>query len=339
MSKIAVKREGTSLGWHWITRASFNPAVHVLHDLEARSDGLDLARLLDELRPRAVRIDLGSSDCGRAIAALPAIDAVARRFPRARFAFGGRRAVRELLSEHLRQTVVVADEHPELHVDLRPSVRRAATWDARASRLRVPACPYPWRLQHASAHFSDGAISAGLPAESDSIALGLSRQTRLAASRLVRERAGLGRPLVAALPRAGGWGKSRFAAVLSSLRARIGAEVLDIDALDAPLPVRAAALALCAVCVGDSGGLAHVAAAAGAPIVAIHGRACPLRHGPASRSGAAVFARCRDSVRHRPSAWRDHRCLECLSPTRVIQVAEGLAAEHWPRDWLRRILP
>jgi hypothetical protein len=311
-------------------------AVEVLADLEAKSDGLEIARVLDVLRPRAVRIELGCSSLGRVMLALPAIEAVVRRFSEARFEIRAREPGLYLLREHFGPG---SETHADLVVDLAPRARQGAHWDEARRSLFVPACPYPWRTQHATAHFADGATSAGFFADSARVELRLTRRTRARAVRLVREHYGIERPLIAILGRGGGFGARRFDAVAAGLADRIGAEVLDLDSLDAPIPVRAAALALCAVCVGDSGGFAHVAAAVGAPVVTVHGRACPLRHGPASRSGAAVFATCREPLRHRPLDSRQRRCLQCLEPNRVLDVAEKIAAQRWPRDRLKRFWP
>lgn len=313
-------------------------SVEILRDLEARSDGLALSRRLDTLAPRSVRIDLGASSVGRAMLALPVIDAVRRRFPDARLELSGRARVCALIGEHLGRRLERAAGAPDLIVDVCPAARRAASFDEAARRLKVPACPYPWRSQHASAHFADGATCSGLGAADVAPELRLSSATRRAGVRWVKAEFGLGRPLVVVLWRARGWGRARLFGVARELADRMRGVVIDARERRAPITVRAAVLGLSAVCVGDSGGLAHLAAATGAPVVTVHGRACPLRHGPATPAGVAVFASCREPVAHRASEARGARCLECLKSDCVLEVAERLAAEHWPRDWLRKVM-
>lgn len=42
-TKIAVKRDGPR-GWHWIARANYDPAVHVLHKLDPLDHDADGVR-------------------------------------------------------------------------------------------------------------------------------------------------------------------------------------------------------------------------------------------------------------------------------------------------------
>jgi hypothetical protein len=305
-------------------------AIRLLDDLEATTDGAPLARILDRLNPAGITVDLGSSSLARAVHALPVIDAALRRFPRASVCVEADSPARELLEEHVGERL---GDSGELVIDLRPGLRRSARFEP--PRLFVPAAPYPWRSQHAFAHFADGAAVAGLCPDWTRPRLALTDSTRRSARRLVRELFGLRRPLVTILP-----GPSRFdfGGVLQALSERLGARELLLPPEVSPA-VRAAGLGFAAVAVGEPRGWSDVAAAAGSPIVTLHGRDCPVRFGPASERGVALFARCRLPEQHRAPRSRDLRCLDCLAEERVVDAAERLAAERWPMDRLSRILP
>jgi len=312
--------------------------LRALDDLEAFSDGAPLARELASLRPRSLTIDLGSSSLGRAVAALAAVEAVLTTFPEASLQVVALSPARELLEEHLRARGRSLSASGELVIDLVPGVRHSAALvdDGGVPRLRVPAAPYGHRLQHAFAHFADGAAVAGLSPDWRRPELALEARTRSAARSIVRAQHGLGKPLVAALR--SNADSFDFRGVLVMLRERIGAEELVL-AEELPAPIRAAALALVAVAVGSPGDWSAVAAAVGAPVVTVHGRACPVRHGPASERGTAVYRRCRVPALHGAQASRELRCVRCVPPTLVASAAEQLSAERWPVDRLVRFLP
>jgi ADP-heptose:LPS heptosyltransferase len=181
-----------------------------------------------------------------------------------------------------------------------------------------------------------------LPANVVRPALRLSRGAQREARAMCRSLA-RGGPLVVLAP-ARGWPVPSFARAFARLRRRIGARgvVLGRAAIDGAtnLPridpaVGAALLALAAVCIGDDAGWAHVAAAVGAPTVTLHGKTSPLYSGPATRHGAALFTTRGACEACAPGK----RCLSCLDPDRVADVAEDLSARRWPLDRVMRLLP
>jgi ADP-heptose:LPS heptosyltransferase len=157
-----------------------------------------------------------------------------------------------------------------------------------------------------------------------------------------------GGPMVALLPspEGRGWGADKLAAVLARMKAKIGAAGIVVGDVDVAGATRvpesdptatAALLALASVCVGDDDDWAHVGAAVGAPVVIVHGESSPVAFGPSSRHGAAAYTTrgtCDLCV-----ASPGRRCLACLAPDKVADIAEELAASGWPWDRLARVMP
>lgn len=175
----------------------------------------------------------------------------------------------------------------------------------------------------------------------------------LAAGWLGAQPALRGRPHLVVHPGSGGeskcWPPARFADLAGRLPAETGAGVVllcgpaDEDAVrlvsaacpeapvirDAPLPVVAAVLASALCCLSNDSGIAHLAAAAGAPTVALFGPTDPGVWGPRGRrvvvvQGRSPCAPCTDEARR---ACRARRCLDALSARDVMDAVVGLALE------------
>ena len=328
--------------------------LHLLGDVDARLAGMWIAdALLARPAPRTVRLRLPLS-LRQAIFSLPTIDAATQRFRSARISLSGTETVLALLSAHLQQSlgIRIAPESDgtdcDLEIDLTENDLTRAVLDDQV--LRVPSLPHPAREQHASAHAGDGARLAGLEVKGHAPALSLAPDKMAEARARVRGLAGiLGGPLVAVSPDEGGWGTDKFAALATLLKKKMGAVLIQLGG--PPVPgvtpvfnwtpeVRAAALSLSAVCVGDDTGWTHVAAAAGAPVVTVHGDTCPTRFGPATPRGVAAFnarGTCNLCIQSKAEK-KTRRCLDCLDPARVAGLAETLAAARWPWDVVERYL-
>jgi hypothetical protein len=340
LGALAQSRSGLSLPY----------PVHVLEDCEARVSGLSLARALSRLQPARVTVELGSASLRRAIWNLPLIEAVALRFPEAELRISARSAVARLLAPYQRPLPRRARGLAgELEIQLAES-GQPARLEAESARQRliVPDAPYPARLQHASAHAVDAAQAAGLPARASRPCLRIEPRVHKQARALCRRLAGgsLGGPLVVLSPEPGGWSAGCFGRVLALLTERIGARGVVLGELEVPGAVRlpaadpalaAALLALAAVCVGDDGDWAHVAAAVGTPTLIVHGDTSPDHSGPSCRHGVSAFTTkgsCALCLRQ-----SGRRCLPCLDPLKVTALAERLSARRWPLDRLQRVLP
>jgi ADP-heptose:LPS heptosyltransferase len=324
--------------------------ITLLEDAEAIVAGMPVARALRAMSPDTVTFQLGAASLARAMWSLPILDAVRALYPRAALSFRARPGAARLLAAHTSSsTRRVAPRAGDLVVDLSPRARQTTIPLDRTTdiaRLAVARAPFAARPQHAWAHWVDGAHLAGLPVEVAPPVLRLPRRAHREARALCRALAGLrGGPIVALAP-ARAWPAASFACVLGRLRRRVGALGVVLGPAEIPGAVRlpdvdpvvaASFLSLCAVCVADDGGWAHVGAAVGAPTVTVHGRTSPLLSGPACRHGAALFTTrgtC-DPCARSPG----RRCLACLDPERVAEVAENLAARRWPLDRLARALP
>lgn len=318
----------------------------VLTEIEARSDALPLRRQLDALQPAVVELCFGQSSLGRSVLALPALAGVTARFPAARLVVSGRPSVRDVLKMHLQQTgsVVTDTESADLVIDFSPRAKHEARLlDGPPPRLWIPHMPYPARVQHGFRHFSDGARSAGLEPPVAAPRLRLSAEARSRA-RAVAQRLAPGGPLVLIAARRGGWPASFFAEACRDLEQRIGSRAANLGThpvegvprLRESAVVRASLFELASVVIADARGVAHLAAACGAAVASLHGRACPARHAPAARLSAALYSKCRAPKTHRPSPARDQRCPRCLLPSTVVTAAERLAARRWPWDRVAR---
>ena len=335
--------------------------VTVLEDVAFRVDGL---RFLEHVPPSRgdVVLDLSACSVAEGMWALPAIDAIAAQMPAARLGVLAGDELSPLLVAHLRlqrhQVVrLVAGTAPgavgggdavggALLIELSPrqTMRPRLTREPdRGTRLRVPSRPFPRRTQHVWGHWVDGARACGFDARAARPRLLLRDREAARSARLwLRERFGRrGRTLVALLPSASetSWGVERFAQVGRELETRLGATLLchakhvpgamTFDELD--IVTAAHVLAVVAVAIGDADGLVHVAAAAGAAAVSLHGAAPPEEQGAASELGAAISAeRCRCPE---PRLG----CLACIAPERVVDVAEQLAGQRWPWDCLAQV--
>lgn len=109
----------------------------------------------------------------------------------------------------------------------------------------------------------------------------------------------------------------------AEVAAGIGSAARDL-AGRTPLPVWAAALARCnAVICNDSGGM-HLAAAVGAPLVAVYGRTDPARTGPLGGRATILqdsAVRARDIARDSAEA---QNALAAIAPARVYEAARAL---------------
>jgi len=340
--------------------------VTVLEDVAFRVDGL---RFFEHL-PRSlassgevVTLDLSACSIAEGMWALPALEGIAAQLPRARFDVRAEGELAPLVRAHL-----AAKKHPvtrsngdagalviELapRLTMRPRVRRESSGQ---HRLLVPSRPFPKRRQHAWGHWVDGARACGFDVSAARPRLSFDDpHASRSARQWLRERFGRrGRTLVALLPSSGSrtpgdarrdarndsaWGVENFAALGRVLETRLGAALLcrgthvpgaiALDELD--IVTVAHVLAVTAVAIGDAGGLVHVAAAAGAAAVSLHGETPPEERGVASELGAAISAdRCRCEE---PRAG----CLACIAPARVAGVAERLAGQRWPWDRLAQV--
>jgi hypothetical protein len=329
--------------------------IHVVLGAEARVAGLPLAADLHAFAPDLVELDLGGAALCDAVWWLPVVDAACVAFPRATFRVRARDGVKELLAAHRpianvrrRLRAIARSPRRTLAIELSP---RSTTAELRGEgdrrSLVVPFMPFPHRAQHVSAHAVDGAQMAGLPATFAPPRLRLTqlvaRRGRALAREALGKRAG---PFVVLTPVPGGYSRASYARVAATLMDRIGARVFtvgDVAVDGAPqLPhtdpaTLAGALSVAAVCIGDDWDLSHLAAASGAPTVIVHGPTSPTRTGPLARHGASAFTTrgtC-DACRKAPG----RKCLECLDPVRVADVAEELSAKRWPFDRMLRLLP
>ncbi|HEY2410123.1 MAG TPA: glycosyltransferase family 9 protein [Polyangiaceae bacterium] len=334
--------------------------IHVLEDSEARVSGMGLARALSRLLPARVTIQLGAASLRRALWSLPVIEAIASTFVQAELRIRARPEVARLLAAYERPAPVASRLSSELDVHLEQvedeptanfeasSVRAALESTGASHRLTVPAAPFPAHQQHAAAHAVDGAQVAGLPARMYEPRLRIGSQERREARALCRALAGgnFGGPLAVLAPAAGGWSPASFARVLERLREQIGAVGIVVGSLDVPGVRRvvttdpalvAAMLELAAICIGDDGDWAHVAAAAGAPTLIVHGHTSPVYSGPLCRHSVSAFTTNGDCERCRADQGR--RCLACLDPSKVGELAEELSSRRWPFDRLERMMP
>ncbi|HEY4159490.1 MAG TPA: hypothetical protein VGM29_15380 [Polyangiaceae bacterium] len=305
-------------------------------------------------------IQLGAASLRRALWSLPVIDAIASTFVQAELCIRARPEVARLLAAYERPAPVATSLSSELDVQLEEvedeptanfgasGVRAVLESTGANQRLTVPAAPFPARQQHAAAHNVDGAQVAGLPARMYEPRLRIGWKERREARALCRALASgnFGGPLVVLAPAAGGWSPTSFARVFERLRERIGAAGIVFGQLDVPGVRRvsitdpallAATLELAAVCVGDDGDWAHVAAAAGAPTLIVHGRSSPVYSGPLCRHSVSAFTTSGDCERCRADPGR--RCLACLEPGKVGELAEELSSRRWPFDRLGRLMP
>ncbi len=330
--------------------------VTVLEDVAFRVDGL---RFFEHL-PRSlandaktVTLDLSACSIAEGMWALPALEAIATQLPRARFDVRAEGELAALVRAHLEaktHRVTRSNEDAGALVfelaprfTMRPRVHRE---ESDRHRVVVPSRPFPKRRQHAWGHWVDGARACGFDAVAARPRLSFDdRRASRAARQWRRERFGRrGRTLVALLPSAlessdSSWGVDRFAALGRVLEARLGAVLLcrgtqipgaiALDELD--IVTAAHVFAVAAIAIGDADGLVHVAAAAGAAAVSLHGDGLPEERGVASELGAAISAdRCRCEE---PRAG----CLSCIAPSRVADVAERLAGQRWPWDRLAQL--
>jgi ADP-heptose:LPS heptosyltransferase len=327
--------------------------VTVLEDVAFRVDGLRVLERASRSRDDVV-LDLSACSLAEGLWALPALDAIAAQLPAARLAVLAGDGLAELLVAHLRsqrcQVVRVgtgARTSTPFRIELSPRPTTRPRLSRTGDHLRVPSRPFPKRVQHAWGHWVDGARACGFDARAARPRLLLEdRDAARAARRWLRERFGRrGRTLIALLPSPSparpdrSWDKGRFARVGRDLATRLDASLLchgsdlpgaiALDDLD--IVTTAHVLAFVAVAIGDADGVVHLAAAAGAPAVSLHGDASVDECGAASELGAAVSAdRCRCPS---PRAG----CLACIAPERVADVAERLAGRRWPWDRLAQV--
>jgi hypothetical protein len=340
--------------------------VLVLEDVAFRVDGLRFREHVLGSYAEVI-VDLSTCSLAQGMWALPAIEAIAAELPARRLGVHAGDDLAALVVAHLRAlgrevdrrvapegaragkaaveertSVMVVDLSPRLA--MRPHVTRERDG---SRRLHVPARPFPKRAQHAWGHWVDGVRACGFDARAMRPRLCLRDEgAARAARRWLRERFGRrGRTLVALLPsaREASWGVERFAEVGRELEKRLGAALLcharhaahvpgavSFDGLD--IVTAAHVLGLVAVAIGDAdGGLVHVAAAAGAGALSLHGASSPEESGAASDLGAAIAAeRCRCPEQRTG-------CLACIGTATVVDVAEGLAGRRWPWDRLAQV--
>ncbi len=333
--------------------------IVVLEDCEARVAGLGLARALSSFSPERVTIDLGSASLRRASWSLPIIEAASAHFPDAELRIVSQGGVHRYFVGHQRASRVREPRGAlrELTIELEATAepvrgQRAAPpaqllGAGKHRRLLVPGCPFPARDQYAWEHAVDAAQASGLPGRRPLSLLRLAPEIRAQARVICRRLFGrFGGPLLALAPGSGGWALASFAIVRDQLAERIGARSLTFGderiagcervPTSDPL-LQAAILQLAAVCVGDDGDYAHLAAAVGAPTLITHGSTSPSYSGPSGRHSVAAFTtngHCAECLLE-----RGRRCLGCLDPFVVSALAEKLAATRWPLDRLQRALP
>jgi lipopolysaccharide heptosyltransferase II len=144
------------------------------------------------------------------------------------------------------------------------------------------------------------------------------------------------------------WPEARFAEVCRELERRGFAAVLVGGPNDRPaseavaraaglraernlagatdLPTAAAVLERCAVLVANDGGLMHLAAAQGTPVVGIFGPTNPNAFGPLGETSRALWKR-RDCApcEQRHCIWKRARCLEPIETGEVLAAVEEVA--------------
>ncbi|MBI5532810.1 MAG: glycosyltransferase family 9 protein [Deltaproteobacteria bacterium] len=331
--------------------------LQLLERIDARFAAGNAQEALERACPGRVILDLGAIDLRQTMWSLPVVDAFRARFPGAVFEARGPDPQRALVAAHL-------PDSPRTHPALTRPIVIVSFSPHPASRVRVheaqgtldlvlPRALLGTRAGHECVRCVEPAQALGLDPSPLAPSLQLPswrrREGRALARSLTRRAGG---PLVALLP--GGdatdcWKTEHFRAAALELQGRIGGVALQWGG-DAPIDrsirlverqhpcVLAALLSQCAVCIADDNGWAHVAAAVDAPIITVHGATDPDVSGPVSRWSAAVWTTegecesCENSTGKR-------RCLRCLAPGPVTDIAEKLAAERWPWDRLARWLP
>lgn len=319
-------------------------SFHQLCDVEAKFDGLQFGHRWDGFRPKTTQILLGHSSLARAIHALPFLEALRGQLQSTAISIEASPVVQSILHAHL--GLIPADEQGvDFIVDLKPGIRRETRWhEGLQPVLRVNAVPYPHRRQHASDHWRDAALACGLEVESKPLNLRLPRQASREALRWIRDNT-QGHTVVVLTPGDGGWSAKRYSRLYAVLNDRFRASVVSVhedgswNGEPHPPAVTAALLRHASLVIGDAGGWTAVASAVSAPVLTIHGRLEPSRHGPHSRLGEAICAHCKHPASHRVRNQHRERCLFCLDPDDVVKALEPLLARSLPRDVLIRCVP
>jgi hypothetical protein len=327
-------------------------SLRLLSNIDARIAGAERAAVLATQAPATVAIDLGPSDLRRGCFALVAVDAIAAQFPHARFQVVATSDLRALLEEHIaeRYRLAARDAKPALVVDCSPGRGGNASLDLSSAppRLTVPATRPGVRV-HGSDGFAMGCHAAGLAHVGDAPPrLRLSAQSRREARRWLARHVGIRGALVGRIEARGPRTTyPRLDRVMQELDDRIGIIAVQLDerarrgamSLPATMPPsqRAAVATMCAVCVGDECGWAHIAAAAGAAVVTIHSDSDPITTAPAARDARGVWRECTVPDAHPARVHAGAPCADCLAAQEVVTVAEQLAAQRFPWDRLARV--
>lgn len=218
--------------------------------------------------------------------------------------------------------------------------------------LAAPSFPAPNARLHVADHLRSTLLPLGIPPGEASPRLDLTERDRALADALW-ERHGLcgPAPVVAVHPGSGGprknWPPERFAAVadrLAEAGARVllvagpadegpAAEVRRLARLARPVDVRgadlielAAVLARCAGFVGNDSGVSHLAAAVGAPAVAIFGPTDPAVWAPRGERVTVLWkgVDCSPCGREAALACSHRRCLGLVGVDEVARAVEAL---------------
>ena len=314
--------------------------LHFLDRIDFRRTAGQAEQVLNEVNPARIEFDLRALDLRQSMWSLPSIDAFASRFPSASCDVLARPPARELLRAHLEGRTGAAT--PCLRVIFAP--RASMIVAVEGLELTLPLMLRGSNGGHLCARRSEPAAACGLEVSPLAPALELTRAARREARDYLLSIAGtFGGPLivvVAGSDPSRSWSHPSMRAAVGQLRERIGGIVVQVEGPAIHSSIRqipplhpcvmAAFVALSAVCMGDDTGWAHVAAAVKAPVVTVHGRTDPDLWGPVGHgTGAAYTADCSCGSRTR-------RCLVCLRPEPVVELAEKLAAERWPWDRIAR---
>lgn len=319
-------------------------ALRILSNVDVEVLAADAERALVALAPEQIELTMDRLSLRQGVWALPILDGIVARFPRARVVVSAEPPLAALVSEHLNLR-----DRPG-----RPggAVTRVSLTGLQSTGAMLTIVLRPSRRpQHACADGLDAALVAGVRPRMAVPRLHLRRETIRRARLVARQFAAGPHPLILLAsrgvhPTPRSFGVDAYARLASALRESLSARCVSIvhpipgtefwDAMPHP-HLFAAISRFSAAVVGDDCGATHLAAAAGARVVSLHGSNAPWRTGPVSESATALH---HDRCHCNEPVGRGARgCLMCLPVFYVQRVVEEAAARSWPWDRLRMVMP